>query len=504
MSRFSSTDSDVLYYSADIINNNITDPIGNQGDPQVSLYSQRQFPIIQDSSDYMMSVIRLSSNGATRNLPLWIPRIQTSSIAANFTANISGSSMTLSAAPPYGSIPNNSKLFGVGTAQIPTPNGIVPVVIELEVAENGQQLEIVGIPMAPIKYPATYTLASPPQAIVYNGVSYLNYNVTNCNMFIGVTQTDPNLTVYSVTLQAVGGTTTGGSLNQQYLIWQPENLYLNAPNQVGVDNFGDPVYTPVAVQNLDTEYYYGYTYDNFTDMLNKAIRAAVLELTPPLGFPNSGGQNPSIVWNTSSNGEAIFYYIPDTLNSDGTSYFNLFLNSNLVSLLPNFPGHFVNLPDGRTFQIIPPTDYSGGQAGFFTPGYAQNYCGTSGWTPCDAIVLTSSTLPIQVEQVTAPGVVGGSDTSYGRGVSPAAFQPIILDMAIRDIDGAEAWRKDFVWEPSGEYRMISMTNASSPIQLVDIQVWWRNRYDNNLYPLRLTNGSSMSVKIMFRRKQMGV
>jgi hypothetical protein len=113
-------------------------------------------------------------------------------------------------------------------------------------------------------------------------------------------------------------------------------------------------------------------------------------------------------------------------------------------------------------------------------------------------------VPIVSEQVTPPSLIGVSDYGFNRGVSEAAFQPILVDVTLAELNGAEDWRSNFIFEPTGEYRMISLTTQSSPISSVDFQVWWRNRLDDGLYPLRLSNGSSLSLKLMFRRKQMGV
>jgi hypothetical protein len=35
---------------------------------------------------------------------------------------------------------------------------------------------------------------------------------------------------------------------------------------------------------------------------------------------------------------------------------------------------------------------------------------------------------------------------------------------------------------------------------VDVAVWWKNRLDGQLYPLQMFNLSSVSMKLMFRKK----
>ena len=176
------------------------------------------------------------------------------------------------------------------------------------------------------------------------------------------------------------------------------------------------------------------------------------------------------------------------------------MNVNMANLFGNFPGVWTNQDTGRAFQFYHSTGTTLIDKGVST----QEFPSTSGWSPVDALVVTTSQVPIVAEQTTPPSLVGASDTGFNRGVSEAAFQPILADIARPEVNGAEDWRQDFVYEPSAEYRMISLTAQTSPVSSVDLQVWWRNRLDDALYPLRLTNGSSFSVKLMFRRKQMGV
>ena len=99
----------------------------------------------------------------------------------------------------------------------------------------------------------------------------------------------------------------------------------------------------------------------------------------------------------------------------------------------------------------------------------------------------------------APGAFGSSDLGFSAGTSGAAFQQVVADMQC-GATGADEWRQYMKYEPLAEYRMLAFNKSTEPIQNVDFLVWWRNRYDNNLYPLRLYNGSSVSIKVMFRRK----
>ncbi|MFZ4600674.1 MAG: hypothetical protein ACOYNN_18685, partial [Terrimicrobiaceae bacterium] len=71
---------DYVYYNADIINNT-TDDLPASGlappDPQIRFNETRDTALLKDASQYHFSIIRFTMNGANRDLPLFIPNIQT-------------------------------------------------------------------------------------------------------------------------------------------------------------------------------------------------------------------------------------------------------------------------------------------------------------------------------------------------------------------------------------------------------------------------------------------
>jgi hypothetical protein len=83
--------------------------------------------------------------------------------------------------------------------------------------------------------------------------------------------------------------------------------------------------------------------------------------------------------------------------------------------------------------------------------------------------------------------------------SRPAFQPIITDIAL-PIENAHAYRQLIYYAPSAEYRLASFQRSRQTINQIDIQVYWKNRLDGQLYPVQMFNCSSVSVKIMFRRR----
>jgi hypothetical protein len=132
----------------------------------------------------------------------------------------------------------------------------------------------------------------------------------------------------------------------------------------------------------------------------------------------------------------------------------------------------------------------------------QDYVSTSQlWSPIASIVFTSTLLPIKTESTGEPIRFGTSNLGANTATTQSAFQPIITDIGIDlSADGAEGYRQFIYYVPTSEYRMASFEKSRQEIRQIDIQVWWKNRLDNQLYPVQMFNLSSVSIKVMFRKR----
>jgi hypothetical protein len=129
----------------------------------------------------------------------------------------------------------------------------------------------------------------------------------------------------------------------------------------------------------------------------------------------------------------------------------------------------------------------------------QDYYSTDSlWSPVASIVFTSTLLPLKKEYSAAPVVLGTSNAAGSTG-SPSAFDPIITDFIVDQKAGAEGWRNFTLYEPTAEYRMVSMTASHEEIRNIDIQVFWKYRLTGELIPLTMFNCSDVSLKMMFRK-----
>jgi hypothetical protein len=103
------------------------------------------------------------------------------------------------------------------------------------------------------------------------------------------------------------------------------------------------------------------------------------------------------------------------------------------------------------------------------------------------------------EQQAPPNNIGAGNIGTNS-TSQSAFAPIITDVSLDLSSDGTGYRKMIYYAPNAEYRMADFQNSKQDIRSIDIQVFWKNRLDNQLYPLSMFNLSSVSFKLMFRKK----
>jgi hypothetical protein len=288
-----------------------------------------------------------------------------------------------------------------------------------------------------------------------------------------------------------------------------------------------------SVDRLGT-YYWLYSYDHFSKLINTTIQNCFddiqTQLNAALPTPTTRPiitQPAKLVYNENSK-LFDFYFdargwsdLSSCNNSIGSAttseIFTMSFNADLYNLLSNFDYKNIGIGGGATtlpYQfLISNKNYKNYYAPTTplatnlnpqpsTSGYfvmTQNYESTSSlWSPISSIVFTSGTLPLVNELTAAPNYVGdnlGTQTTN-------SFQPIITDIALGMDNGASSYREFISYVPSGEYRLSSFTNSNQPLKQVDLQIYWKNRLDLELYPIALTAYSSASLKIMFKKKHL--
>jgi hypothetical protein len=208
-------------------------------------------------------------------------------------------------------------------------------------------------------------------------------------------------------------------------------------------------------------------------------------------------------WNQSNTSVAISNPNPFPLAPPITILNGVYNRWSNGSLTPTFPSGFANLLIPTIFSSgtnIITTTYLNGTTSTLIR-MTQNYLSNSTlWSPIDSIVFTTSLLPVLNEQQAPPNQFGTKNVGQSAGVSKSAFSPIVTDISLDLSNDPAGYRKMIFYAPSAEYRMSEFQNAKTDIRSIDIQIFWRNRLDNNLYPLSMFNLSTVSIKMMFRKK----
>jgi len=231
-----SAEGDYIYYNATVVNNTVeTDQRKN--DPELFFQDTRQNPLIKDSSKYVLSVDNFTINGAQKNIPLWIPQIQPNAVLQ--------ASRTITATSGTGTVETftTSTNHGLTAGNIVTVTGASPTA-----GYNATNATVLATPT-----PTTFTIAGTETGA--SSTAVLTYTTTT---------PDINRTIYTVTF-GWQSTQVGSKriLVTIPLTWIPENLN----NSVVVPTTATP-------RQVESPYYYGYTYDHFVTIFNNALVTA--------------------------------------------------------------------------------------------------------------------------------------------------------------------------------------------------------------------------------------
>lgn len=191
------------------------------------------------------------------------------------------------------------------------------------------------------------------------------------------------------------------------------------------------------------------------------------------------------LWNLFASFQTV--RVPNTLTS-------------LLSYQNNYPTmYYIPIYDDGDNAYTPPTNIcESSLPAMFRMVQNYNTTGTL-WSPVGSIVFCS-TLPLFSEESSTPQLYDNKSGPNGYiSSSTAPFINSITDISV-PMTYAQDYRGFVNYVPSGEYRMIATTGQGSAISNIELQIFWRNRLDGRLYPIRLSNYSNINIKMLFRRK----
>ena len=326
-------------------------------------------------------------------------------------------------------------------------------------------------------------------------------------------QSDPNKTVYEIvlTFQFYGYDPSTVLIespvfrNAQHIIYSPENKTLAPPA------------APLTRQDSSNEYYYVKSYASFIESCNAAFLKAVngfiimpdggVQRDPTslvsqltnwwLGLGYSASTVPDITGNApilSFDGASGLFQIATSTSFQtggpaGAPAFHLLFNPPLQNLFANFP--FFQEADYSRLHVSPFLQpASSGKILIVQEAVSTNQC----WSPIGEFVLQSTLLPCVPEQTMPPNILGLDDGVH------SSFSPQLTDISIYLEQGGHDQTSMLYYAPSPQYRLIDLGRQRVPIQNVDIQILWRHRITQELIPVKLGPGASVSIKMAFIKK----
>jgi hypothetical protein len=124
---------------------------------------------------------------------------------------------------------------------------------------------------------------------------------------------------------------------------------------------------------------------------------------------------------------------------------------------------------------------------------AQELSTIDTWTPVNAIVFTTTSIPIIVNQFSASSSIGSNPPSSSL---DNAFAFIITDLQTNQ----QGYRPNLLLVPQIQ-RNIDLT-GNQPLKTIDINVFWRTK-TGILIPFTLASGATSSIKLLFEKKVLG-
>lgn len=462
-----------IYYNCDIINNrtdDVTQALQAQPDPQIRFNETRDTALVRDASQYEFSIIRFTMNGANRDLPLFIPNIATGQSNVNLT--------NYACAISYQQSWNTN--LGVTTFNItPLPTFVIFTP------------EVLNPVLAPTPRPPT----------VEQDISTRYYWVNTYQHWIDIvnqTLLQAHQALFADFQLAWAGT-AGLTDPFPYASFADFQANVNTPQIV----YGDEV-KPLFTLYGDSDGY-GLRLEPFTPIPYVAGTASPQTQPRERLFFNTNlaglfANFSSVYWNRTDIGS----------NTIGGVTYPAFPNPVPEGYVREivFPNKFYqNVEDFRLapFSGIPPLGYVPlAQQKVYWKLLQDFKSVDSLWSPISSIVFTTSLLPIKTESASAPNILGTSNLGDSAPTSKSAFQPIITDISLDTaLSGADDYRQFIYYAPNAEYRMSDLSSSKQEIRNIDVSVFWKNRLNNELYPVQMYNLSSVSIKMMFRHKRVG-
>jgi hypothetical protein len=509
----------MIYYNATIINTNTADA-GTIGPPPTVRFNEtRDAPIVKDASQYNMSIIRFAMNGPNKNLPLFIPIIQTN--GTDFPNQQNPNRTIYYVTIPYQRSWSYTDINGVAQTKVFT---IAPPSAPVAYRPETQNSVLAPVPAVPAggitrqdlssRYYWIYTYDHMARLV---NEALLNAMLETWTLFALTWANDPDIDTAASPFPYPTFNDFLTDHDVPFIKYNPESTLFEI--------YGDTRAFNVASQlfpNTVPDFYTGLPRGT-----NVPVPAYVVPVVPAPPFVAQPASAPYLRLFFNSNLFGLFTNFNNTFygaNTGSSIQFPLTIAPTKLPTIglpaPTFPCAYTNEilftnqeytnilnnnPLLQNIQAVPPPAYN---PFFLIPTTKQrlywiarqDYNSTNSlWSPVSAIVFTSTMLPVKREYSAQPILLGQSTSGQSTN-SASSFEPIISDFVIdQQIENADGYRDFTLYQPVAEYKMISLTASHDEIRNIDIQVYWKYRLTGELIPLSMFNCSDVTLKILFRK-----
>jgi hypothetical protein len=301
-------------------------------------------------------------------------------------------------------------------------------------------------------------------------------------------QGDPLLSIYSISL------TYKGTTIRKYMEFVSQNRAVPIPSP--------PNQTLTGFQDNSTLYYDVYNYSYIGYLFNLCFKSAFedLQVLYPLDLVDTFP--PSFSFDADK--LTFILYCDSLFYSSDPSALNqiaIYFNPATANLFNSFPFTINKLSDkdGKNYQLqtdlfqqaniqpFPPTNPLYDAITIY-----QEYSTVQNFNPVMAIVMTSTSLPIQQNATT--GIVTASEIN-GVIVNTSNYQNNLVYPILTDFVADGIYKPNITYNPSAEYRRIQLI-GSTALSNLDIQLYWRDRLGafNNFI---LAGGATITIKLLF-------
>lgn len=299
---------------------------------------------------------------------------------------------------------------------------------------------------------------------------------------VQLNQPDINRLIYSFTLSYKGFDF------QQFVEFIPQDKTTKIPA------------APYGKQDIDSGYYYLSSFAFFVNLCNNALKSAFAGLAAQVTLPTTNA--PWLLYDPTSK-EMIFNADVVGFDNSLTDYIQIYFNIPCYNLFCSFETttESFNSPNGKNYLLVMENENGTNTSEMNTYNALQVYQefpSSITWSCIQSIVLCSSTLPINgaMQSQNTINQVKSEAINYSNNLSVN----IISDFEVAMESGMD-FKPSINYAPY-LYRLIDMFGHQE-INTISVEVYWKDT-NNNMHPLLLPSNSNANIKLLFRKKYLGI